>query len=197
MRTALAIGALLLFLAVPAVATEQPADADKLVVDRSTDDPAVNDYVMRTRDAIQRAWKTPPKAAQPGVPQKQVRINYAISRGGTLESVEILQSAGDEEFDRSVMDAIRKAAPFPRFPGKIRSASMLIRAKFLVGDGAAPTATKQPAADTSKATAQGTPEPVKDKGQWSSPAGSPGGEALSVEDEASGNAQRKKFRWGM
>lgn len=197
MRTALTIGALVLILAVPALAEKKPADVDRLVVDRSTSDAAVNDYVMRTRDAIQRAWKTPPNATQPGTPQKQVRINYSISRGGTLESVELLQSAGDEELDRTVMDAIRKAAPFPTFPGKIRADSMLIRAKFLVGDPSAPAAATQPAPDPGKTAAQGASEAPKGSDQWDSPAGNPGAETLSIEEEAPAKSPKKKFRWGM
>lgn len=198
MRIALMFGALVLSLVVPAFAESPSESVDQLVVDRSTNDPTVNDYVMRTREVIQRAWKTPIHMSQAGAIHKHLRVNYVISRNGNLEAVELIQSSDDKEFDESILEAIRKAAPFPSFPSKIRAQRMLIRAKFLVGDASRPSGEQPTAGLRTNTSQQFSQEPKSDaKEQWEKPAGSPGGETLSSEGTLLEQPPRKKFRWGM
>lgn len=116
-----------------ALAADRPVPlADQIVVDRTTRDKTVNDYILLTRTAIQRAWTTPVELASPGAVKARIRINYAIKRSGALQSLKLVRGSGNTELDQTLLQAIRSAAPFPPFPDEIAAQSMLVRANFIV-----------------------------------------------------------------
>jgi TonB family protein len=109
----------------------RPSD-QVLVVDRSSVNKAVDDYVGMTRSAIQKAWTAPLDLEIPNAVKGKVRVNLLVTRSGGLESFKLIEGSGHPVMDRSLVDAIRKAAPFPPFPPEIASKKMLIRANLVV-----------------------------------------------------------------
>jgi len=69
----------------------------------------IDQYIAGIRSAVQNNWLQPP-SAQPGM-QCTVRVN--LIPGGDVAGVRIVVSSGDAAFDRSVENAVRKAAPLP------------------------------------------------------------------------------------
>ncbi|MDD3473123.1 MAG: TonB family protein [Syntrophaceae bacterium] len=157
--------------ACPAFSQTVAYPLETLVVDRSTKNKAANEYAMMTRDAIQRVWKTPLNYNTDSALKGRVAITYQISRDGALNSVELTRSSGMKEMDESLVQAIRKAAPFPSFPQGIMAQNVVIRANFVVAEmPKVPLLTvdfKKGDSEESEAVA---PVPAK-KYLWGAPAG--------------------------
>ena len=129
------IVALMLVCSVLAEAADDRAKLNnQVVVDRSTRSKVLNDYVMLTRDAIQRAWKTPINLSTPDSVKGRVRINFSVKRSGALESIKLVDGSGHKEMDRSLIRAIKAAQPFPPFPDDVTAPRIVIRANFIVAD---------------------------------------------------------------
>jgi colicin import membrane protein len=69
----------------------------------------IDKYKAAIQQAVQNNWLQPP-SAQSGL-QCTVRVN--LIPGGDVAGVRIVVSSGDAAFDRSVENAVRKAAPLP------------------------------------------------------------------------------------
>ncbi len=107
---------------------------DLIIVDRTTRDKTLNDYTHLTKNAIQRSWNTPVNLTSTGALKGKVAVNYCINRDGRLESVELVRGSGNAEMDRTLLDAIRSAAPFPSFPDYLPAKRVLIKANFIVAE---------------------------------------------------------------
>ena len=75
----------------------------------------VNEYFAYIRDKIVKSLFFPPAARKMGWSGK-VSVSFVICRDGRVEQVKIVQSTGFEVLDRNVVDAIKRASPFPRPP---------------------------------------------------------------------------------
>jgi TonB family protein len=134
-KTIFLIIALVLACSVLAEAANDRATVNnQVVVDRSTRNKVLNDYVMLARDAIQRAWKTPINLTTTDSVKGRVRINFSIKRSGALESIKLIDGSGHKEMDKSLMRAIKAAQPFPPFPDDVTAPRIVIRANFIVAD---------------------------------------------------------------
>lgn len=67
------------------------------------------------RDIIHRQLVYPKRARREGL-SGVVRVSFVIQENGAVDSVRILGSSGYEILDTSAVEAIRRAAPFPRPP---------------------------------------------------------------------------------
>jgi len=195
MMLILALGASL-----SALAADTSAEmVDQIVVDRSTRNKELNDYVILTRDLIQRAWTTPVDLTVPGALKARIRINLALKRSGALSSAQLVSGSGNSELDRSLLKAIRMASPFPPFPEDLQARNILIRANFIVAD--LPTiqvTTAQHRIDRGVPPEVVTPAAPQGPKRyvWGIPAGSSGAN-VSDRDVAPAAPQTKKYRWGM
>jgi TonB family protein len=185
---------------VSALAADISAETvDRIVVDRTTRNKELNDYVVLTRDLIQRAWTTPVDLSVPGALKARIRINLALTRSGALRSAQLVSGSGNSELDRSLLKAIRMASPFPPFPENLNARNMLIRANFIVAD--LPTVqvtTAQQRIDRGvppEVVTPAAPQAPK-RYVWGIPAGSPG-EKASDRDVVPAAPQTSKYRWGM
>jgi TonB family protein len=187
-------------LVVTAVASDSPnSGSNGLVVDRTTRSKPLNDYTMLTRDSIQRAWKTPLDLNVPGALKGRISINYSIRRSGALEGVHLVRGSGNPELDRSLLAAIRKAAPFPSFPDELSAQSVLIKAQFIVADLPTETVTSVdlPVESRKVLPADQAPDAQEKKVMWGTPAGTSDVNAPDTSDEIPPRPELKKYQWGI
>lgn len=180
--------------------------ADKVIVDKTTRNRTLNDYVLSTRDVIQNVWTTPVNLATPDALKGKVAVMYEIARDGSLVSVELVRSSGNKEMDRSLLRAIRSASPFPGFPDGLEAKRVVIKANFIVAD--LPTL---PVLRVEHRTdGQGTSQPSQVESHKKYIWGVPAGTALrkditipdmeTVKDTAEPVAEpphSNKFKWGV
>ncbi len=183
------------------LAWSNEAVTDTLVVDRTTRDKTLNDYTHLTRNAIQKSWNTPTYLAGDGALKGKVAVNYCIRRDGSLESVELARSSGNKDMDRTLLEAIRAAAPFPAFPDYLPAKRVLIKANFIVADTPmAPVTTVQHSVtgDAKRPPEAPAVEPTK-KLNWGVSAGNAGvGQDASQEKTLPIPAPPgKKYKWGL
>ena len=105
-----------------------------IVVDKTTKNVVLNNYVMSTRDSIQKVWTTPLNIQTSDALKGKVAVMYEVARDGSLSSLQLLRSSGNPDMDRSLLNAIRSAAPFAAFPQKLNANRLLIKANFIVAD---------------------------------------------------------------
>jgi len=191
--------------AVAASAADSPGSLVPLVVvDGGTRSKVLNDYTLLTRDAIQKTWTVPLDFETPAAIKGRIRINYTVTRGGTLSSVELVRSSGNGEMDRSLLNAIRRAQPFPAFPDDIRAEAVSIRANFIVAD--LPTVPVTTASQDIEPEPQAAPQaaaqpadPASKKLIWGQPAGTAQPDIVPAAPPTAIPAPEpaaKKFKWG-
>ena len=73
------------------------------------DEPAA--YLGQVEKRIIAAWKLPPKSD--GL---KVTLRYTLARNGEVSFVRVEKSSGDQSFDDSAVQAVRRASPFPSPP---------------------------------------------------------------------------------
>jgi protein TonB len=61
----------------------------------------------------------------------KVIVRFEVTRDGRLATLRIVQSSGFELFDEEALMAIRKAAPFPKFPPAISGNRLAIKSEIL------------------------------------------------------------------
>ncbi len=174
MKVLILVAAMLLMIgALNAEASDSSTTMEyQIVVDRTMRSKVVNDYVLLTRDAIQRAWKTPLDLAADGSVKGRIRVNYIVTRTGGLEGVELIQGSGNADMDRGLLNAIRVAQPFPPFPDEIRASRILVRANFIVAELPTADVTRvsqpMPQGDQPKIMRPNLHQPVIDRSQMGS-----------------------------
>jgi len=66
-------------------------------------------YLNRVEQKIMAVWKRPPKTD--GL---KVTLRYNLARNGFVSAVRVEKSSGNQSFDDSAVQAVRRASPFPR-----------------------------------------------------------------------------------
>jgi len=193
---------LVLMVTVCAIAVENPLTIrDEMVIDRSTRLKSLNDYALLTRDALQRAWKTPLDLAVPGALKGRITINYKVTRSGALEALELIRGSGNVEMDESLLAAIRTAAPFPPFPEDVAARKLMIKAKFVIADvPAVPVTTVDLKTDKSGEQAPVAPPENETDGKkfiWGTPAGSSDVGTDTPDNQIPPRPEPRKYQWGL
>jgi len=75
----------------------------------------VNEYFLFIRERIVRSLVFPPAARRMGW-SGRVLVSFIVCRDGQVSEIRIVESTGYPVLDRSVVDTIRKVAPFPKAP---------------------------------------------------------------------------------
>lgn len=70
-----------------------------------------SDYMSDVRTNIQKSWN-PPDFMEKG----HVTLMFKVDRRGEIMETNIIESSGNSVYDESALDAIKKAAPFGKFP---------------------------------------------------------------------------------
>lgn len=76
------------------------------------------EYMNMLRLKIEQ-HKQYPQSARIRQIQGRVIIRFIITKDGLVESVEVVNSAGNASLDRAALNAVRQAAPFPPLPANI------------------------------------------------------------------------------
>ena len=76
----------------------------------TTDDEA-GAYLGKVEKRIMAAWKLPPKSD--GL---KVTLRYTLAANGSVSSVRVEKSSGNQTFDDSAVQAVQRASPFPAPP---------------------------------------------------------------------------------
>jgi TonB family protein len=170
--------------------------ADQVVIDRSTRNKMLNDYALLTRDAIQRHWTTPINLNGANALKGKIAVNYIIRDNGTLEKLELVRGSGNQEMDRTLLAAIKTAAPFPHFPDSVEAKRILIRANFIVAD--TPTAPVIMANHEVAKKDVAPREPTPKKYIWGQPAGASSTKPdEQPSDEVPPRPEPRKYKWGI
>jgi TonB family protein len=74
-------------------------------------DDAAEAYINRIEQRIMATWKLPPKSD--GL---KVVLRYNLARNGTVSFVRTEKTSGNQSFDDSAVQAVRRASPFPPPP---------------------------------------------------------------------------------
>lgn len=78
-----------------------------------SDEQAISSYTELIRSAISNNWSRPPSARR----TMSATLLIHLTPNGDLLSVSLVQGSGDAAFDRSVEQAVRRAAPFAEIKG--------------------------------------------------------------------------------
>jgi len=192
----IAVAAVLCMVLLSTVAWGESGLTDQIVVDKSTRNKTLNDYTLLTRDRIQRAWTTPVELSAPGALKGKVAVNYVLKRSGAVDKIELVKGSGNSEMDRTLLQAIRTAAPFPPFPEGVDAKRIMIRANFIVADlPTMPiiTATHDLPKDKSAAGS------ARENGKpyiWGAPAGSSTSKPDETSDATPPAPPQKRYKWG-
>lgn len=82
-------------------------------------------YMSQLQAKIQKNW-TPPDFVEDG----NATILFKVSRFGQVLSTEIVESSNNQVFDESALEALRKAAPFDKFPANTSKDALNIKYTF-------------------------------------------------------------------
>lgn len=94
-------------------------------------DPGVIGYFRGVERKVEPFWrKAFPDWAIADGRSGLVTVNLVINKDGSLAAVAVLRPSGIEEFDRNVVAAIRRAAPFARLPARLLPGPQPLRMTF-------------------------------------------------------------------
>ncbi|MCU1283394.1 MAG: hypothetical protein JWM53_6940, partial [bacterium] len=102
---------------VPAGAPELP-DARQLAL--ATFQRTYDQYLSRLRQRVDPLWEFPRELAV-RMEQGDVLVGFTVRRDGTVKDVRVLKGSGFDKFDKNVLAAIKKAAPFEPLPATLGS----------------------------------------------------------------------------
>jgi len=74
-------------------------------------DDAATSYLAEVEHRVIAVWKLPPKSD--GL---KVTLRYKLARDGSVSSVRVEKTSGNQSFDNSAIQAVHRASPFPRPP---------------------------------------------------------------------------------
>ena len=84
-----------------------------------------SDYMTTLQGTIQKNWN-PPEFEQDG----DATVMFTVTRYGDLVNTEIVESSQNPVFDEAALDALRKSAPFEKFPASTAKDALTIRYTF-------------------------------------------------------------------
>lgn len=76
---------------------------------------AVSNYPGKVRARLNRAFRYPSEAKRAGVTGTAV-VSFSVSASGAVSNVRVVRSTGSSILDGAAIDAVQRAAPFPKIP---------------------------------------------------------------------------------
>ena len=84
-----------------------------------------SEYMNTLQEKIQRSWN-PPEFEEDG----SATVLFTITRQGDLVNTEIVESSNNPVFNESTIEALKKAAPFDKFPANTAKDALTIKYTF-------------------------------------------------------------------
>ena len=84
-----------------------------------------SDYMTALQGRIQKNWN-PPEFDEDG----DATVMFTVTRYGNLVNTEIVESSKNPVFDEAALEALRKSAPFNKFPADTAKDALTIRYTF-------------------------------------------------------------------
>jgi protein TonB len=101
-------------------------DAQKLAL--ATFQRTYDRYLLRVRQKVDPLWEFPRELAV-RMEQGDVLVGFTIRKDGSVSDVRVLKASGFAKFDKNVLAAIKKAAPFDPLPETL-GAALRVTAPF-------------------------------------------------------------------
>ena len=88
--------------------------------------PGENRYFAIIEAAINKRW------VNPNVPisNKKVIVTFHVEKSGEISRVHVEQSSGNTYYDSTILGAIHKANPLPKFPSDLQKSFLNIKFLF-------------------------------------------------------------------
>ncbi len=86
---------------------------------------AGKEYISLVQKQIKKQWHPPKNKTS-----NKVKVLFVIDKNGNLISHEIKKSSGNEKIDEAAIEAIKKAAPFPKVPDVLSEKSVTVDFDF-------------------------------------------------------------------
>ena len=86
------------------------------------------DYLQDLVKRIEQQWQKPPLPG--GTRFSKATVFFSILRDGTVEDYKVEVGSGVLSFDRSALDAVIKASPFPPLPPKFQGSRLGVHLDF-------------------------------------------------------------------
>lgn len=102
------------------VPTGAPGLPDARALALATFQRAYDRYLVKVRERVDPLWEFPRELAV-RMEQGDVLVGFTIRSDGTVKDLRVLKGSGFEKFDKNVVAAIRKAAPFEPLPATLGS----------------------------------------------------------------------------
>lgn len=104
-----------------------PQGEDTISLD--TTDKRYVSYARIIKEALMAQWQYPQQAKE-NLVEGRTFLLFTLSRDGTLQDLQIIDSSGYKVLDDEAIRAVKAAAPFPAFPGSVTVARLHIKANF-------------------------------------------------------------------
>jgi TonB family protein len=92
----------------------------------SQQSPEENRYFAIIREAIDKHWANPNVL----INNKKVIITFRVEKSGEISRVHVEQSSGNSYYDSTILGAINKANPLPKFPSDLQKSFLDIKFLF-------------------------------------------------------------------
>jgi TonB family protein len=92
----------------------------------SQQSPGENRYFAIIKKAIDSQWTNP----EVPITNKKVIITFRVEKSGEISRVHVEQSSGNSYYDSTILGAINKANPLPKFPSDIQKTFLDIKFLF-------------------------------------------------------------------
>jgi protein TonB len=92
----------------------------------SQQSPGENRYFAIIKKAIDSHWTNP----EVPITNKKVIITFRVEKSGEISRVHVEQSSGNNYYDSTILGAINKANPLPKFPSDIQKSFLDIKFLF-------------------------------------------------------------------
>ena len=96
---------------------------------------AQQDYVMQVVRSCRRR-SSPPTRTSDRSPRGALIARLTVDRGGNLIGLSLVKDSGSASVDRSILEKVRKTAPFPPLPQSLRRDQLLLHRAHQIRAGA-------------------------------------------------------------
>lgn len=98
-------------------------------IDLNTTDYRYIGYFTSLRKAFELVWSYPSQAVRLGL-EGVVRIDFAISKDGSLKYAKITSTSGHEILDLAAVEALKAASPYAPLPSELNKEHLVISGSF-------------------------------------------------------------------